>query len=101
MLHQGDEYGQEKERHCSLFTAGWRESTRFNTINLLILIDPPSSSNLCTCALLFGEKETNVFVLFTCKYKQCNYHHFKCDGQIVSFFFFYGAKAINQRSILI
>lgn len=35
MLHQGDEHGQEKESNCSLLTAGWRESTIFNTINLL------------------------------------------------------------------
>lgn len=32
VLHQGYEQWEEKEWHCALFTAGWRENTSFNTI---------------------------------------------------------------------
>ena len=35
VLHQGDERWAEEERHCALFTAGWRENTSFITMRLL------------------------------------------------------------------
>ncbi|XP_063322642.1 fas apoptotic inhibitory molecule 1 isoform X1 [Pelmatolapia mariae] len=35
VLHQGSERRAEEERHCALFTAGWRESDSVHAIELL------------------------------------------------------------------
>lgn len=35
VLHQGSERRTEEERHCALFTAGWRESDSVHAIELL------------------------------------------------------------------
>lgn len=35
VLHQGSERRAEEERHCALFTAGWRESGSVHAIELL------------------------------------------------------------------
>lgn len=71
VLHQGDEHGQEKESNCSLLTAGWRESTIFNTINLINYYrDSINVKSAFTCFVfffLFLENKEYANIFFPCE----------------------------------
>lgn len=80
VLHQGYEQWEEKEWHCALFTAGWRENTSFNTIvpNQTVLNVQRDSMNevfvmykyLCLCFML---KDPGFWFAFDHKFRKYIY----------------------------
>lgn len=78
MLHQGDEHGQEKESHCSLVAAGWRESASFNTINLT---EAPSLADL-----RFWSARKVQMCVFHVNMKKINDQQLKFDVRIAQIF---------------